>query len=256
MNNAISLGIGKEAKAFSWSYSKLKNYDSCPRKHLEVDLLKRFKEDEESGALKWGNLVHDALAKRVRDGTALPFELKHLEPAAEQILSVPGKRLVEQQLAITAEFLPCEWFSRQAWFRAVADVIVLNPPVAFVVDYKTGKLLDDSQQLALMSACVFAHHPDIQAVRAEFWWLREDTPTQENFKRSKLPQIWRDVWPRYQQLENAYLTGHYPPKPSGLCKAWCPVTSCEYNGKYAPTPKQGVEEYVPINSGREDQGTS
>jgi len=233
MNNVISLGIGKENKPFSWSYSKIKNFDSCPKKHQAVDLLKLFKE-EESDVLRWGNEVHDGLAKRVRDGTPLPFTMKHLEPVAAQVLSVPGRRLVEQQLAINKDFQPCAWFARDAWFRIIADVIVLNPPVAFAVDYKTGKILHDSQQLALLAACVFLHHPDINAVRTEFWWIREDEITKENFRRKDMTSIWRGIWPKYLELKNASETGNYPAKQSGLCKDYCPVVTCSYNGKYIP----------------------
>ena len=32
-------------------------------------------------------------------------------------------------------------------------------------------------------------------------------------------------------MEEAYRTTTYPPKPSGLCSSYCPVTSCPYHGK-------------------------
>jgi spore coat polysaccharide biosynthesis protein SpsF (cytidylyltransferase family) len=44
-------------KPFAWSYSKLKNYEVCPKRHWHVDVKKDFKEAE-SEALKQGNLVH------------------------------------------------------------------------------------------------------------------------------------------------------------------------------------------------------
>lgn len=227
--NTITLGVGKP---FSWSYSKLKNYDTCPRRHYEVDIKKNYKEDEEDNdTLKWGNAVHENMALRLNDHEPLPFAFKHFEPLAERLEAVPGTLLVEQKLAITADFSPCSWFAPGAWFRSIADALVLNPPVALAIDYKTGKILEDYQQLALLAGCIFAHYEDIHAVRTEAWWVREDAITRQDFYRSKLQEIWRGIWPRYEQLKLAHDTNHYPPRPGGLCKRYCPVTSCEFHGR-------------------------
>lgn len=229
--NTISLGIGKTRKPFSWSFSKLKNFETCARRHEQIDLLKKFK-DEESTSLVWGNEVHNALAARLGPKKEpLNFAMKCFEPLAQRLEAVPGKLLVECKYAITAELKPCGYFDSDAWFRAIADVLILNPPVALAIDYKAGKVLDDSVQLALLCACVFAHFPDVHAVRSEYWWLREDAVTRADFKRNEMLAVWKGVYPRVEQLELAYNTGNYPPKPGGLCKRYCPVTGCEYHGK-------------------------
>ena len=51
-------------KAFAFSYSRIKNFEACPKRHLEVDLKKTFKEAD-SDQLTWGNAVHKALELRV-----------------------------------------------------------------------------------------------------------------------------------------------------------------------------------------------
>ena len=33
-------------KAFSWSYTKLKNYETCPKRHFHYDVRKDIKEPE------------------------------------------------------------------------------------------------------------------------------------------------------------------------------------------------------------------
>lgn len=226
-----SLGIGKEKKPFAWSYSKLKNFDTCPRRHLEIDVDKRFK-DEESDTLKWGNEVHKHMAARLGEKKEpLPFAFKNFEGLAQRLEAAPGIMRVEQQLAIDENFTPCEWFSKRAWFRAIADVLVINDIVALGVDYKTGKILEDYQQLGLLSACVFAHYPKVMAIRTEAWWLRDDAITRQDFKRKDMPEFWRGIWPRYEQLKQAHETRHFPARPSGLCRQHCPVSSCEHNGK-------------------------
>jgi hypothetical protein len=216
-------------KPFTWSYSKLKNYESCPKRHFHIDIEKSVKE-EESEQLTWGNEVHAALAKRIDKGTPLPLPMKSYETWCSRILATPGDILVEQKLAITRDFGPTGFFAKDVWFRAVGDVIKLNRSVALTADWKTGKIVEDSQQLALSAACVFAHYPSVQAVRSEFIWLKEDATTHGIFLRSDMPGMWRGLWPRIEALEAAHDHTNYPPKPGSLCRRWCPVTKCPHHG--------------------------
>ena len=217
-------------KPFAWSYSKLKNFESCPKRHYHVDIIKDVKE-EESEQLLWGNQVHKALAKRVSLGQSLPPGMEKWNKWCERILTSPGNILVEQQLAITKEFAACEWFGREAWYRGIADVLKINGPVALAIDWKTGKILEDAVQLALMAACIFAHHPEVQKIRTEFVWLKEDVSTREDFERAAMATMWRNLWQRIEQLEHAHNTTSYPAKPGYLCRRWCPVASCPHHGK-------------------------
>lgn len=218
-------------KAFAWSYSKLKNFESCPKRHYHVDIAKDAKE-EESEQLVWGNEVHAALAARLSKKTPLPMPMKSYEDWCVKIEETPGELLVEQKLAINRDFGPTSWFAKDAWFRAVGDVIKLSPTVAVALigDWKTGKIVEDSQQLALSAACVFAHYPTVQAVRSEFFWLGEDARTSATMKRSDMAQMWRNLWPRIEALESAHDHTNYPAKPGRLCKRWCPVTQCPHHG--------------------------
>lgn len=217
-------------KPFAWSYSRLKNFESCPKRHYEVDIIKSVKE-EESEQLKFGNMLHDALAKRIKDGTPLPKPFAQYEPWVERIADPQGKILVEQKLAITKDFAPCDFFDRQAWFRGIGDVIKIVGPVALILDWKTGKVLEDSQQLALMAQCVFSHHPEVQKVRSEFIWLKEDATTRADFTRDDMVKLWGGLFPRIEALEQAHRTTTYPARPGNLCRRWCPVSSCPHHGQ-------------------------
>jgi hypothetical protein len=221
---------GVYVKPFAFSYSKLKNFESCPKRHYHVDIKKDAKE-EESEALLWGNQLHKAAALRLTGKAPLPSTMEMLEPWCARIADGTGEILVEQQLAITKEFAKCEWFGKQAWYRAIADVVKINDDVALAVDWKTGKILEDGVQLALMAACVLIHYPKIQLIRTEFIWLAHDATTRVDFSRADMPKIWRDVWPRIEQLEHAHNTTSYPAKPGRLCKHWCPVKECVHWGE-------------------------
>ena len=216
-------------KPFSWSWSKIKNFNTCPRRYYEIDVAKRVKE-EESETLAWGNSVHDALHKYVAKGTPLPKAMVQFQDIADKVKNAKGTVIVEQKFALTEELEPCDFFDKKAWFRGIADALVVNGRVALAIDYKLGKVLEDSQQLSLLAACVLAHHPEVEKVRTEYWWLKDDAVSRAHFSRESLPEIWNNVMPHVKQLKEAHETMTFPPKQSGLCKRFCPVVSCPHHG--------------------------
>jgi len=223
-------------KPFTWSYSKLKNYRTCPKRHWEIDIAKHFK--EESEALTWGNTIHDAMANRISKGTPLPRTMEHYEdwPArlvkARDLFGLETK--VENQLAMNRDFRPRAWFDRDVWFRGKLDVIQLSAKdgTALVVDWKTGQIKPDIEQLGLFAQLVFAHYPEIEEVSTVYVWLGSDDHTLERYKRDAgLLPLWNTLNPMIKAMEEAHRTTTYPPKPSGLCVHWCPVVSCPHHGK-------------------------
>ena len=219
---------------FAWSYSKLKNFEICPRRHFEIDIQKTFK-DEEGEALVYGNIVHDVLAKAIDKGAPVPAihkpDLDKWVGYATQLRDKGMELSVERKFAITENFAPCEYFSRHVWFRGVADVLAVMGPVAIALDWKTGKVLQDSQQLALTAACVFAHNPQVQRVRTEFVWIKDDCTTTEDFTREGMTAVWAGLWPRIARLHQAHVSGSYPVQPNALCRKYCAVLSCAHNGR-------------------------
>lgn len=218
-------------KPFAWSYSRLKNWRTCPKRHYHIDVARDVKEDE-SEELKFGKAIHTAAAHWIAKGTEPPPVHKpYLEPWVERFRRMPGEKLTEQQLAIDEGLQPCEWFAKEAWFRSIADVLIINGPVAIAADWKTGRVLEDPEQLALMASCIFAHHPQVQKIRAIYIWLKEHAETTMDYTREGMPEVWASVWPELEQLRHAYATTTYPAKPSRLCRRWCPVSACPHHGQ-------------------------
>lgn len=225
------------AKSFAWSFSKIKNFETCPKRHYEVDIARNYR-DEDSDELIWGNKVHKALALACQGKQALPEDMASFQPWVDKVKATAGVLKVEQKYAITKGLLKTSWFGDNAWYRGIGDIVQLNPPVAFIRDWKTGKPKpDDKTQLMLMAACVFAHFNDIQAVVSQYVWLKEDpgdvdlSSTVRRYDRRDMPRHWLDVLPRVEAYEKAIREQSFPPMPGGLCKRYCPVTSCPYHGK-------------------------
>lgn len=220
-------------KQFAWSYSKLNGFETCPRQYNEVVVLRNFQEKvDPDGPLAWGNAVHEAFKKTLQENVALPIEMLEYQKWVDIIQKRNGGKLyVEQKFALDKQFRPVAWFSNNAWFRGIGDVVIIDGPVGLIWDWKTGNVKEDSNQLMLMAQCVFSVFPEVQKVRSQFIWLKEDATSTEDYSRNSMADEWIGVLQRVGSLENAHKTNVFPPKPSGLCKRHCPVLSCPYYGK-------------------------
>jgi hypothetical protein len=206
-------------KPFAWSYTKLKNFEACPKRHYHIDVAKDVRE-EQSEQLKHGDVVHKVFDQFFRHRTKMPPVLApELMPWVDRVFTFKGKDVrqygavvtAEQQLAINKDFAPCEWFGRDAWYRNKIDVMWRLGPVAGIVDWKTGRILEDSVQLMLAAATCFAHYPELQVIRSTFAWLAEDATTDCDIKRDELPSLWSNLWDRIEMLRLAHEHMSYPP---------------------------------------------
>lgn len=221
-------------KEWSWSYSKLKNFEVCPKRMYEVDINKSYVEPEDpDGPLAWGNRVHDALAKAIGKGVPLPPEMTMYQGWVDRVMKGPGSLYVEQKYAITRQFQKTEYFAKDVWYRGVGDVVRIDRDLALVLDWKTGKILEDSVQLMLMSQCIFSHFPQVKYVRSEFVWLKDDCTSPELFTRQEVADQWVGLLDRVHGMEAASKALNYPPKPGRLCRSYCPVASCIFHKKGA-----------------------
>jgi hypothetical protein len=227
---AHAMNIQTAQRIVPWSYSKIKNYEDCPKKHSEVDILKNFK--DESEALTWGNTVHATLAKVLTGHAQLPPEMEHYAPWVDRVRNRGGKLLVEQKYAITNDFKPCSWFGdKRVWYRGIGDAVnLISDDIAAITDWKTGKPLEDHIQMFLMAQCIFTYYPKVQRAITEFVWLKEDCSTPRVYTRAEVAAEWTALFPRVNAYAKAVLDQNFPPKPNRRCK-WCPVLSCPHQGK-------------------------
>lgn len=224
-------GIAAKPKEWAWSYSKLKNYNTCPKRHYEIDIAKNYIDSGEGMAA--GNLAHDILAKACTGAVHLPETHKHLQQWVDRVRAGPGDLFVEQKYAITRDFKPTTYFAKDVWYRGIADVVRIDGPVALALDWKTGKVLEDPVQLMLMACCLFVHFPALKRVRAEYIWLKDECTSPEVFDRAEVARELSRLLPNIDKLETASKKMDYPPTPNGLCMKYCKVTSCVFHGKGA-----------------------
>jgi hypothetical protein len=227
-------------KPFAWSYSALNQFENCARQYYHSKVAKDFPEVQNE-AHSWGLQVHKELAHRIRSKSPspLPENMKQFQkwvPWAKEGWDPEGEEILaaEEQMAITQEIEPCEYFDRRVdpWFRTVLDVMRIDGPCARIIDWKTGRNVNpDSDQLKLAATVVFAHYPQVQRAQCQFVWLQEDSITEKIFWRKDLIPFWVQTVPRVERMRIAVRDGDFPCRPSGLCKRHCGVKTCEHWGK-------------------------
>lgn len=227
-------------KPFAWSYTALLDYETCPHAYAAKRVYKTVK-DEMSPAGVWGNDVHEKLENRLVKGTPLPADMPFEKWArvVERSVGPQDQLKCELQLALNRNFQQVSWFAKDAWCRAIVDVLLLKErgATAFVYDWKTGKVKTDKTQLKLFVGVLSAVYPDIQRFITKFIWLKHDqvTPARtegDTVMRDWVPEIWAEMIPRVQRMEAAYNAEIFPMTKNGLCNKYCPVITCPHNGRH------------------------
>lgn len=215
-----------------WSYSALTAFETCPKRYQLTRVTKQVVE-RPTEATRWGNKVHKALELFALGKQPLPEEMQEYGRYVEKILSYEGRRVVEERVALNKGFRPTTWMAKDVWVRGIIDIGVVGSETAYLLDWKTGKHRPDSDQLKLFAALAFAKYPWVNNVVTGFIFLKPKKFEKEKFTRKHLPEIWNEFMPRLSRLAIASTEDKWMPKPSGLCKNWCPVgrSLCEYCGQ-------------------------
>jgi len=228
-------------KAFTWSYSKLKNYETCPRRYKAIDIDKSI-EQPRSEALDRGDELHEAMKNRVQGSTPLPPHLIYMEPWAEKLTRVLHPyQIIQCELKMSNDRngRPTGYFDKATWFRSKIDYFRLCPTnveghdFGHVVDYKTGKppRIADNTQLMLNAWQIFQSYKTVQKCRVDYLWTEYNDTSHEVYTRDQIPQEMANLLPRVSAMEAAHKADNFPPKPGGLCYEYCDVITCEHHGK-------------------------
>jgi hypothetical protein len=214
-----------------WSYSKLKAFDTCPKQFYHTHVLKQFPY-QETEATRYGNEFHTAAELHIRDGVPLPEKFAFAQKVLDSLKAKKGEKLCEKKFGITKKLKACAFDAKNVWFRGIADLIIIDDDLAWVIDYKTGKSARyaDSGQLELMALAVFAHYPKVQKVRAALVFVVCSNIVKKTYTIENTQELWAKWLANYAHLDRCVRIDVWNPKPSGLCRRHCPVTECPHNG--------------------------
>ncbi len=209
-----------------YSYTFLNTYDICPKQAFHRYVLKDHP-FVGSDASKWGNVVHDALDKRLSKGTPLPKEVAKYEPYAAAI--EPLKPATEIKLGIRRDGSPTGFFDDDVWLRGKADVVITQEDKALLFDWKTGKKREDVYELELQALMVQACHlaTPIEYITGHYVWLQDGVVGRAH-DVSNTGETLECLQEKADEIEHCHKTGEWRTKAGPLC-GWCPVTSCNFN---------------------------
>ena len=229
----------KKGKRFSWSFSAINDFDTCPNQYA----AKRYYETvkfEDTVATIWGTRVHDAAEHRLGPKKVpLTDDMpKTLETFCRVLEGQVGELTPEAEITYNLDGEITGWFAKDAWARCKIDVLILDGDTAYIYDWKTGKKKDSLLQLQIFMWFVAHKYPHIENFKTRFIWLKEgieDRVSGEDFTRTEhLNGIELDLGRRLTRMGTAWREEVFQPKESGLCRGWCPVEEC-YHWK----PKKG-----------------
>jgi CRISPR/Cas system-associated exonuclease Cas4 (RecB family) len=179
----------------NWSYSRLKDFMGCPRRHYETQIAKNFQQPY-TQALRYGNAVHKALEKYAVDGTPLPNNYKRYQGYVDGILEIEGNKYPEYKMGLLPNRKACDYEDKNRWVRGIADMIIVDGDTAHIVDYKTGKAdYPDPMQLKLMGLMVFAHFPEVLNIKAALFFIMHNVIVDEAYTRDQTDDLWAHFTP-------------------------------------------------------------
>jgi len=216
-----------------WSHSSLKDYEGCARKYQQVKVLKNYP-FQETDATRYGTQVHEAIEFYIRDSKPLPVIYAQFQPVVDAMLSKPGRKFAEYEMALDERLVPCAWDAPQAWVRGIADILIIDDDnlTAWVGDWKTGNnRYPDRDQLVLMSLMVFQHFPHIRKVNSALLFIVKDDMVKMQMMRDQADAAWTKYRERIGRIKASFEHDVWNPSSSPLCR-WCPVKTCEFHPEH------------------------
>lgn len=188
-----------------WSFSRIKAFEQCPKQFYHLKIAKDYSEPE-SDAMSYGTALHIAAEEYIRDGTPVPDNFKFVVPALDGLKAKRGNKLCEIKMGLDENLEPCGFYDAKVWWRGIADLVILDEDMAWVVDYKTSKSAKyaDKGQLELMALATFKHYPKVNIVRAGLLFVVSRNLVKDTYTRDMMPVLWAKWLNNYKRMETAY----------------------------------------------------
>lgn len=225
-------------KIKQWSYSRYAIHQQCPFK-LKCKAIDRLP-DPSSYTAQRGLIAH-AKAESFVNGNirGMPKELAKLRNEFRNVKKLRAKNTI----TVLTEFDSAvalnknKWVKSKGddwnnvWCRGLIDLLILEKCTATDIDYKTGKQYDTHEdQGELYAIQTMVHHPNINIVDVEFWYLDLGEVDGWAYNRKDLKKLQK----KWEKKVKPMLTDtKFKPTPGWYCK-WCNYSSdkngpCKFN---------------------------
>ena len=218
-------------KVAPWSFSKIKAFEQCPKQFYHEKILKEFPFVPTEATL-YGTAFHKAAEDFIGEDKPLPKKFSFAEKTLLSLKNKPGQKLCEIKLGVTENLEECGFFAKDVWFRGVADLVILDGDLAWVIDYKTGKSSKyaSKDQLELMALALFIKYPQIKKIRAGLLFVICNDLIKDTYEQYDTGRLWNKWLGKFGQMQTAADEDMWNARPNGLCRRHCPVLECVHNG--------------------------
>lgn len=217
------------AKSFAWSYSALDGFHQCPKKHYFEKINKKYP-FQSNPAADYGKALHKAFELYATKNKPLPMDMLHHQPFLDNLLGLGTEFLGEQKLALTRDFKPTGWFDNDVWCRSIIDLVVMRDDSAIICDYKSGRRVDTFDQVDHQAAMLAVYKPEIMNYTTGYYYTKEKAMVRHALPACDMTKVWQKFYPRVELMEKMIVDDEFPAKQNFLCKSYCPVKECKYNG--------------------------
>jgi hypothetical protein len=222
------------------SYSRISDFRQCrgkfKLKYLDKAPNFQIPPDKKGPHLVRGENVHKGLEayvvkKRAGEDVLISpmVEIRNTTPLIDKLM-VHYDLHPEHQIAVNEALKRVDWFSKEAWFRVIYDVVGFRRGFEREImlgDYKTGKLTDYSGSLMEMGQLHFSAvvgmmvWPEVELVRTAYFYVDHKKPVQAEFYRSDCYDIMVDNLRKEHAEVN--LEREWAFTKNQFCK-WCDAT--------------------------------
>jgi len=221
------------------SYSRLSDYEQCPRKFKSKYIDKTYPDESDNPAFAKGTLIHKQLENYIlakKANTALPSTGVHAGNALKMIDRLFDQCILitaEKQLAVDLKWNQCDWFAKpdMVKYRAIIDMIAFyDTNTVLIADFKSGKFRDysetDTSQLNLTAAMIFSLYPEVTKISSVYLYVEHKQTVRVDFTRDMLDKLKAPFDKMYLVVQNDEDFKHTKNK---YCN-WCSEMTCPIKG--------------------------
>lgn len=212
-----------------FSPSQVSTYDLCPRQYQAKYITKEVKFVQNKYAA-FGDMVHKQIEDFLNDGKPVD---RSLQPLAD-VLSKHAGKLVCAEIALgrSDKGASVGQYDKMAYINSKIDAVYTNADKTVIVgvDWKTGKAKEAKIQSDMNAAVLSAKYKSTaKKIIMVFVHLYHHKVyvTEYTTEQLAIPHTFGIIL----NLDQAIRENNFPPKPNGLCKAWCDVVKCPHNGR-------------------------
>ena len=189
-----------------YSYSNLACYQQCPAKYRYENVLKLPRET--AAAASRGTDLHSELEQAINSGN--PPD--HLKPHVWDLIARFAK--AEVRIELDANWQPTDEEPR---YVGVIDVLIDRPPHIDIIDWKSGKVRDYSDQLMFYNVLALSRGHEWRTAKAKAIFIDAGFRQSPEVKlaRADLTAAQQRIDEKIERLERDTI---FAPNPSFLCR--------------------------------------